>query len=199
MSFNLNNWYNNNDGELSYDEAANVPTIGLIFSGNKNIQNFNELQYFTGITTIDDKAFYGCDNLRTIIIPQNVKTIGYRAFYCLNNEPYGFPSSLAFISLPEGLTSIGQGAFQYCDFLKSITIPASVTLIGPYGLSFKAENIYFKSTNPPTISDENSEGGRVGTSVGVTSTKVYVPRNSVEQYKAITHLNTREIIGYDFE
>lgn len=65
--------------------------------------------------------------------------------------------------------------------------------------SFKAENIYFKSTNPPTISDENSEGGRVGTSVGVTSTKVYVPRNSVEQYKAITHLNTREIIGYDFE
>ncbi len=195
----LNNWDNNNDGELSYDEAANVPTIGLIFSGNKNIQNFNELQYFTGITTIDDKAFYGCDNLRTIIIPQNVKTIGYRAFYCLNNEPYGFPSSLASISLPEGLISIGQGAFQYCDFLKSITIPANVTLIGPYGLSFKAENIYFKSTNPPTISDENSEGGRVGTSVGVTSTKVYVPRNSVEQYKAITHLNTREIIGYDFE
>ena len=199
MNICLNNWDNNNDGELSYDEAANAPTIGLIFSGNKNIQNFNELQYFTGITTIDDKAFYGCDNLRTIIIPQNVKTIGYRAFYCLNNEPYGFPSSLASISLPEGLISIGQGAFQYCDFLKSITIPANVTLIGPYGLSFKAENIYFKSTNPPTISDENSEGGRVGTSVGVTSTKVYVPRNSVEQYKAITHLNTREIIGYDFE
>lgn len=66
-------------------------------------------------------------------------------------------------------------------------------------LIIKAENIYFKSTNPPTISDENSEGGRVGTIVGVTSTKVYVPRNSVEQYKAITHLNTREIIGYDFE
>ena len=43
----LNNWDNNNDGELSYDEAANVPTIGLIFSGNKNIQNlmsFNILQ-----------------------------------------------------------------------------------------------------------------------------------------------------------
>ena len=194
----LNNWDNNNDGELSYTEAANVPTIGLIFSGNKNIQNFNELQYFTGITTIDDKAFYGCDNLRTIIIPQNVKTIGDKAFYCRNDEPYGFPSSLAFISLPEGLTSIGQDAFQYCA-LKSITIPASVTLIEPYGLSFKAENIYFKSTNPPTISDKNSEGGQTGTIVGVTSTKIYVPRNSVEQYKAITHLNTREIIGYDFE
>ena len=39
-------------------------------------------------------------------------------------------SSLREVVLPEGLTSIGDGAFQGCDNLEAIHIPASVTSIG---------------------------------------------------------------------
>ena len=33
-------------------------------------------------------------------------------------------------AIPEGVTSIGYGAFQYCSGLTSVTIPNSVTSIG---------------------------------------------------------------------
>ena len=59
------NWDANGDGELSYEEAATVTTIGIEFSG-KGIFAFNELQYFTGITSIPDSAFSMCKELLTI-------------------------------------------------------------------------------------------------------------------------------------
>ena len=34
------------------------------------------------------------------------------------------------ITIPDGVTEIGNGAFQYCDSITSITIPDSVTKIG---------------------------------------------------------------------
>ena len=43
---------------------------------------------------------------------------------------YNERSSIKNLSLPEGLTHIGQYAFYYCSALQSITIPNSVTSIG---------------------------------------------------------------------
>lgn len=51
------NWDTNNDGELSYAEAAAVTDIGTTFKGNTNIIAFNELKYFTGLTAIANSAF----------------------------------------------------------------------------------------------------------------------------------------------
>ena len=43
---------------------------------------------------------------------------------------YSSVSSIAHVSLPEGLTHIGINAFRYCDGLTQVTIPNSVTSIG---------------------------------------------------------------------
>lgn len=80
----LKNWDTNGDGELSYEEAAAVTSIGTFFKENTDIISFKELEYFTSLTAIDDNAFYHCDNLVSIVIPKNVKTIGKSAFfYCI--------------------------------------------------------------------------------------------------------------------
>ena len=67
-------------------------------------------------------AFNFCQNLRSIVIPENVKTIGCDAFYMCEN--------LSSITFPDSLTSIDWGAFSYCVSLKSIIIPKNVNAIG---------------------------------------------------------------------
>ena len=89
--------------------------------------------------TIIEEAFYGCENLTSITIPESVTSIGDLAFfYCKN---------LTSITIPDGVTSIGVNAFGYCTSLTSITIPNSVTSIGD--LAF----FYCKNLTSITIPD----------------------------------------------
>ena len=73
-------WDFDNDGELSYNEAAKVTDITNVFRGT-NISTFNEFQYFTGLTEVSKYTFTGCEDLIRIIIPQNVNIIDEHAFY----------------------------------------------------------------------------------------------------------------------
>lgn len=75
----VQNWDTNDDGELSYGEAAKVTSIRKFFRGT-TIQSFDELQYFTGIDEIGTDAFRQCKNLTNITIPQNVIWIEEYAF-----------------------------------------------------------------------------------------------------------------------
>ena len=121
------NWDTNGDGELSMSEAAAVTDLGKIFRYNTEITSFDELQYFTGVTSIGGSAFFGCSSLTSITIPDGVTSIGEEAFdNC---------SSLTSITIPNGVTSIGDYAFWYCSSLTSITIPESVTSIGESAFS----------------------------------------------------------------
>jgi hypothetical protein len=73
------------------------------------------------ITTIGNKAFYGCYSLTTASFPE-ATSIGVHAFYYCN--------SLTTISFPK-VTSIGSYAFQYCTSLTTVSFP-KVTSIGGY-------------------------------------------------------------------
>lgn len=118
----VNKWDINKDGELSEEEAASVKTIGTVFQKNTNIQRFNELKYFTSLTSIPSSAFSYCNNLTEITLPANGKitSIGKEAFFeCFR---------LGDIIIPEGVTYIGVRAFYECDF-QTITIPATITSI----------------------------------------------------------------------
>ena len=74
------NWDTNSDGELSISEAASVTSLNKFFKNKKDIVSFNELKYFTGLTTIGDYTFDGCSSLQTIIIPSKVASISSLAF-----------------------------------------------------------------------------------------------------------------------
>ena len=97
--------------------------LGLIVSGSLNsddmntIKNMNNLEKIdmseTDVTEIPSQMFYYRSSLKTVVLPKNLLTIGYYAFYgCY---------SLTEITLPESLESIEYWAFGYCENLKSIT------------------------------------------------------------------------------
>ena len=121
------NWDTNNDGELDKDEAAAVTDLGEVFKDNTTITSFNELRYFTALTSIGKLAFSCCSGLTSVTIPNSVTSIGQFVFLGC--------SGLTSVTIPNSVTSIEDCAFSGCSGLTSVTIPNSVTSIGQYAFS----------------------------------------------------------------
>jgi hypothetical protein len=93
------------------------------------------------VSSIGDYAFYDCYSLNEVIIGPGVASIGASAF---------IGCKLGSVTIPEGLTNIGDSAFGANAELTSITIPASVTRIGKdnFHASFKLIEISVAPSNP---------------------------------------------------
>ena len=102
------------------------------------------------VESIGDKAFYQCERMNSIVLPDSLRSIGSAAFeQCPYLEEIGIPDSvttigssafsgcrrLTSVSLGDGVTEIGGGAFSGCSSLISLTIPDSVTSIGENAFS----------------------------------------------------------------
>ena len=118
-------WTNNNQ-ELSVTYRGNsYKEYSNEYSGNVTIPemvNFNGEVY--SVTSIGDGAFYDCNNLTSVTIPNSVTSIGLEAFFNC--------SALTSITIPENVSDIGKFAFSGCTSLTSLTIPNSVTVIYSY-------------------------------------------------------------------
>ena len=74
------------------------------------------------ITSLAEDAFFGCTNLKKIVIPPTVKELGVCAISCCY--------SLKDLTIPHGVTTIKGQAFMYNNTMRSITIPSTVKKIG---------------------------------------------------------------------
>ena len=104
--------------------------------------NLTSIKIPDSVTTIGTSAFYSCSNLNSVNIPNGVSAIENNAFY--------YCESLTDIMIPDGVITIGDGAFDSCSSLTSITIPASVTSIGNEAFQY-CENlttVYFYGDVP---------------------------------------------------
>ena len=105
------------------------PSVKTI--GNWAFQNakLTEVVIPSSVTSIGKWAF-GCENgnpaLQSVIIEANITEIPECCFY--------LQTKLTSISLPEGITSIGDDAFNQCK-ITSLTLPASLKTIGARAFS----------------------------------------------------------------
>ena len=142
-------WDTNNDGDLSYAEAAAVTEITEEsgFKENHDLVTFDEFQYFTNVTTIGERAFNNCSKLTSITLPNSVTSIGDGAFAecsslpsvdipngvtSLGNSVFGRCLSLTSIILPNGITKLGDSTFEACYNLQSVTLPENLKVIGSH-------------------------------------------------------------------
>ena len=80
---------------------------------------YNEANY--NVIRIGESAFFQCEGLTSIEIPNSVVSIGENAFF----KCKGLTSLL----LPNSVTTIEEGAFRECSSLTSVNIPNSITVI----------------------------------------------------------------------
>lgn len=143
-------WDTNKDGELSGEEAGAVTDLGSVFYMS-SITSFDELRFFTGLTSISNGAFSSCGKLTSVTLPNSVTDIGYCVFSScgkltsvtipnsvtnIGEAAFHGCSNLTSVSIPDGVTSIGSSAFYGCSGLTSIEIPNSVTSIGNYAFEY---------------------------------------------------------------
>lgn len=99
-----------------------LETIGAeAFVGSRKLKN---IHIPASVTTLGTGIFQNCTNLTTVTFAESsqLTAIPASCFYC------NAPGSLSSITLPEGITSIGRGAFCGTK-LTSIEIPGGVTEI----------------------------------------------------------------------
>ena len=124
------------------DESESVDDwdIGLMYDSDKNIIAY--IREYKGtaanvvipnsykgydVIRIDDSVFKNNTNVKSIIIPDNIKYI--------SNSIFSGCTQLQNVTLSSNLTSIPSGAFMDCTSLYSIRIPNSVKSIGSYSFS----------------------------------------------------------------
>lgn len=111
---------------LTFDEAKMTASVTLLV--NKEATEvkipsqvlYNDKVY--DVVSIDNQAFYLCENLVSVEIPNSVITIGDKAFLGCRK--------LDNIEIPNSVTTIGVSAFEECFYFVSVEIPESVTKLG---------------------------------------------------------------------
>ena len=110
--------YNKNDDGKSVRVASGVDYKGdMVIPENVTYDGIT-----FSITDISDGAFYGCDSLTSVTIPNSVTKIGVSAFYGC--------TGLTSVTIPNSVTEIGYATFDSCTGLTSVSIPTSVTKLG---------------------------------------------------------------------
>ena len=147
------------------------------------------------VTSIGDKAFGDCQRVTFIIVEDGnpvydsrnnsnaiIETASNRLIAGCNNT-----------TIPNGVTSIGNHAFQKCLFLTSVIIPSSVTSIGDGAFRDcrAVREIVNKAQTPPVCGIQPFYG------INKNECKLYVPAASVSAYQAVEPWkNFKEIVAF---
>ncbi len=110
---------------------GNKRVVGVGDHAYEKCKEVESLVISEGIQIIGDGAFAGCENLIEVYLPNSLKRIGAL------NKSYVYTGAfkdtgLRSVSIPSGVTYIGEGTFHGCRHLESVSFPGSIKIIYPY-------------------------------------------------------------------
>lgn len=134
-------------------QYAGLPVIGIADDVFVNHAELKTVILPDTVKSVGKNAFAGCAGISEIVIPDSVETIGEGAFSdCYN---------LKKITLPMGLEKIEAGTFTDCSYLSEIDIPFTVTEIGTEAFKncYSLEKIKISKNTSEIAADAFSEIG----------------------------------------
>ncbi len=91
--------------------------------GTSDIKNVNDYLFYTYDNVNYLLGYVGDDD--KLVLPNNYRT----ANYAIYKYAFAYYRRLTSVKIPDGVTSIGVGAFYDCENLTSVTLPDSITAI----------------------------------------------------------------------
>lgn len=135
--------YTTTDGKIL---EPNSDAFNVAITNNLYLDSGGIIEFQNKLTAISDNAFYlpYFNNLKSIVLPEGVESIGRTAFYqspleditlskslrTIGESAFAECKSLSEVVIPDGVQTIGDGAFLGCKGLRSVTMSDSVTLLG---------------------------------------------------------------------
>ncbi len=176
-------WYRNLKNITALVIGENVTNIGV--GAFKNIPGLETVTFAEGsqLTTIGINAFINCPALKEITLPASVTSVYQTAFNSCTalTDIHVAEGNIAYkdidgvlytadgttlvryplgkiaesITTPNGVTTVGQGAFSFNKNIKSITLSEGVTTIGDY--AFQSCTALTEITLPAGLTSVSSE------------------------------------------
>ena len=170
------------------------PAIKKIDTHTFSSTHFSGQLFLSNVQELGEFAFYDCGFSGELVIPEGVISIPWYCFYGCGFNSVSFPSTLLDISavafqsnsnitqplvFPEGLISIGDGAFNRAHHVPQIILPSTLQSIGVTAFEYCYDvcSIICNATEPPAILS-NAFGG-----VAKDNFTVEVPAQSVTRYQ----------------
>lgn len=116
--------FNASTGILHITGTGEMPDYNWMLDRPWNLctSNIKKIIIDSGITSISNKAFWGCSSLTEVYLPENLQRIEADAF--------GGCSNLSIIELPNSIKEIGNKAFYECFSMSLVNIPSEIENIG---------------------------------------------------------------------
>ena len=176
------------DGLLTVSGMENVVSIGN--QAFRSCGNLTSISLGTKLQTIGIAAFAKCEALTAIELPATLKVLTNPS----EDVRFGVfegCSSLATVTLLEGLEEIGHYAFYNCSALTSITIPSTVTTIGRapfFGCNAMKDMVLTDGDTPIQFNNEPNgfSSGRYNLTPACVLTNFYLGRD-INRQNTTTH------------
>ena len=105
-----------------WDNDVTIVKGDMQYAGDVVIPEKVEYEGVTySVVRIDEKAFMGCPDLISVVMPESITFIG--------NQAFESDWQMTSISFSENITSIGESAFENCRNLTKIQLPSKLTSI----------------------------------------------------------------------
>lgn len=159
---------------------------------------------------LEGGTFEGCTGTSLVtncLLEYNYDSSDYDHCYCLDVSPY-HDHKFSSITIGDNIYQIGNAAFlsHQDGTINEIIIGKNVKNIGYQPFTYNntssphINTVYVKATTPPTHNIIDGTINQTTLNMFTVSTKIYVPRNSVNLYKTAEYWKeyADNIYGYDF-